>query len=301
LHARAGTRLGDSVGVRITDSTGHPLSDVPVRWTAIDGTVEAAAERTDSLGVARARWTLGARTGAQRIRAYVGGPMSRVAPTVVTATALAGVPASITVLSGDRQHAPAGAALPKAIVLRALDANGNGASDVPVVLSLSGGAVPDTELVTDSAGFVRTHWTMGHSAGDYTLAVHVDGIKKLLKLGAHATPAKPANLSFDDVAAGESHARPRMKRLFALVTDIYGNPVADAPVSLSAKSGTITPSRAVTDAKGRVTLTWMLGEKTGDQSLSGVVRGTDVRGAYLTQVLQSGAPKSPPAKQRKKG
>jgi len=84
------------------------------------------------------------------------------------------------------------------------------------------------------------------------------------------------------------------------VTDIYGNPVADAPVSLSVKSGTITPARAVTDAKGRVALTWMLGGKTGDQSLSGVVRGTDVRGAYLTQVTQSGAPKAAPTKQRKK-
>jgi len=129
--------------------------------------------------------------------------------------------------------------------------------------------------------------------------VHVDGIKKLLKLGAHATPSSPANLSFDDAPAGESH-RPRVKRLYALVTDIYGNPVADAPVSLSVKSGTITPTRAVTDAKGRVALTWMLGEKTGDQSLSGVVRGTDVRGAYLTQVTQSGAPRSAPTKQHKK-
>ena len=299
LHARTGMLLGDSVGVRISDSTGHPLSDVPVRWTAIDGTVEATAERTDSLGVARVRWTLGTRTGTQRIRAYIGGPMSRVSPIVVAAQVLAGTPAAIAVVSGDRQHAPAGAALPQTIVLRALDANGNGASDVPVVLSLSGGTVADTELVTDSAGFARTRWTMGHSSGDYTLAVHVDGIKKLLKLGAHATPSSPANLSFDDAPAGESH-RPRMKRLYALVTDIYGNPVADAPVSLSVKSGTITPTRAVTDAKGRVALTWMLGEKTGDQSLSGVVRGTDVRGAYLTQVTQSGAPRSAPTKQHKK-
>ena len=297
LRARAGVLLADSVGVRVTDSTGHALDDVPVRWTAMDGSIEAVAPRTDSLGIARARWTLASRTGTQRLRAYVGGSTSRIAPVTVVATSLAGAPASIVVVSGDRQRAAAGAVLPKPVVLRAFDANGNAAADVPVMISLSGGAVPDTELVTDSAGFARTHWTMGHSAGDYSLAVHVEGIKKLLKVGARATPAAPANLSFDD-ATGQKGSRPRVKRLFALVTDIYGNPVSDAPVNLSVKSGAITPARAVTDAKGRIAVTWVLGAKTGDQSLSGVVRGTDVRGAYLTQVTQSGTPKTTTNKTR---
>jgi hypothetical protein len=300
LRARAGVLLADSVGVRLTDSTGHALGDVPVRWTAIDGSVEAVAPRTDSLGIARARWTLASKTGTQRLRAYVGGTISRVAPVTVVATSLPGAPAIIVVVSGDRQRSAAGTALPKPVVLRALDANGNGAADVPVMISLSGGAVPDTELVTDSAGFAKTRWTLGHSAGDYSLAVHVEGIKRLLKVGARATPAAPANLSFDDAPAGEKSSRLRVKRLFALVTDIYGNPVSDAPVNLSVKSGAITPARAVTDAKGRVAVTWVLGAKTGDQALSGIVRGTDVRGAYLTQVMQSGAPKATTTKPRRK-
>jgi hypothetical protein len=298
LRARAGVLLADSVGVRVTDSSGHALGDLPVRWTAIDGSVDAAAPRTDSLGIARAHWTLASKTGTQRLRAYVGGANSRVAPVTVAATALPGAPATIFVVSGDRQHTAAGAVLPKSVVLRALDANGNGAADVPVMLSLSGGAVPDTDLVTDTAGFARTRWTLGHAAGDYWLAVHVDGIKKLLKVAARATPAAPANLSFDDAQTGEKTSRPRVKRLHALVTDIYGNPVPDAPVNLTVKSGAITPARAVTDAKGRIALTWVLGAKTGDQALNGIVRGTDVTGAYLTQVTQSGAPKTNSTKTR---
>jgi hypothetical protein len=74
------------------------------------------------------------------------------------------------------------------------------------------------------------------------------------------------------------------KRLYALVTDIYGNPVPDAKVSFSVKSGTVTPTRAVSDAKGRAALTWKLGSKAGEQTLKGVVRGTDVAGEYITQV-----------------
>src|SRR5207244_5275117 len=63
LRARAGGALGDSVGVRITDSSGRALVGVPVRWTAVDGAVAGRGLRTDSTGIARARWTLAARTG----------------------------------------------------------------------------------------------------------------------------------------------------------------------------------------------------------------------------------------------
>src|ERR1700692_2267140 len=134
---------------------------------------------------------------------------------------------------------------------------------------------------------------MGHSAGDYSLAVSVEGVKKLLKVVAHATPAAAANLAVDDVP-GDKHSRetPKSKRLYALVTDVYGNPVPDAKVSFSVKSGTVTPTRAVSDTKGRAELTWKLGSKAGEQTLKGVVKGTDVAGEYVTQV----GPREPLAK-----
>jgi hypothetical protein len=126
---------------------------------------------------------------------------------------------------------------------------------------------------------------MGRSAGDYSLAVHVDGVKKLVKLVAHATPAAAANLAFDD-APGQSLSREsgKRKRLLALVTDVYGNPVADARVYFSVKSGTVTPARAVSDSRGHAVVTWKLGSKPGEQTLVGTVRGTDVTGEYVTLV-----------------
>ena len=300
VRARAGVLLDDSIGVRVADSTGRALPDVPVRWTALDGVVEAGAARTDSLGISRAKWTLTNKTGTQRLRASVGASDSRIPPITIVATALPGAAASIVAVSGDRQSVAAGAALPKALVFRALDANGNGAADVLLMLSLSGGAVPDTELVTDSLGFAKTQWTVGRSAGDYTIAIHVDGIKQLLKLTARAKPAAPANLSFDDAPAPSPAAskvlRPRTKRLYAIVTDVYGNPVAEVPVSFSVKAGAVMPARAVTDARGRVALSWMMGASTSEQTLRGSVRGTDVTGAYVTQVTQAGSLKAAPPK-----
>ncbi len=287
LSGQAGDLLPDTVAIRVTDSAGSVLADVPVRWTAVDGgSVESISARTDSLGVASARWTLSKKTGMQRLRAQVGGASAAgVPPVTIDATALAGAASAIVVVSGDGQRAAAGAQLPRSIVIRVVDANGASVVGAALSLAPSGGSLSDSALVTDSTGTARTRWTMGHSAGDYTLAVHLEGLKKLLKIAAHATPAAPANLAFDDMP-GEKRSREsvKVKKLFALVTDVYGNPVPEARVNFSVKSGTVTPSRAVSDARGRAALTWKLGSKTGEQTLSGVVRGSDVTGEYVTEV-----------------
>jgi hypothetical protein len=60
--------------------------------------------------------------------------------------------------------------------------------------------------------------------------------------------------------------------------------VPDVRVNFSVKSGTVTPARAVSDGKGRAAVIWKLGSKLGEQTLIGVVRGTDVVGEYVAQV-----------------
>src|SRR5689334_155954 len=296
LSAQAGEQLPDSVGIRVTDSAGRVLPDVPVRWAALDGgMISDASTRTDSLGVARTRWMLARKTGTQRLRAQIGlGAGLGIAPVTITATALAGAPATLVAVSGDNQKAPAGSKLAKPLVFRVADENGSGVNGAVLSLSASGGEVADTSLTTDSSGVARTSWVLGHSSGDYTLGIHVEGVKKLLKVTAKATPAAAANLAFDDVPADRKQRESgKVKRLYALVTDVYGNPVPDARVNFSVKSGVVTPSRAVSDVKGRAALTWKLGSKSGEQTLKGIVHGTDVTGEYLVQV---GPPRDPVAK-----
>jgi adhesin/invasin len=298
LRGHAGDTLSDSLAIRVTDSTGRALPDVPVRWATVDGgSVEGLAPRTDSLGMAAARWVLSKKTGTQRLRAQVGaGPGLGIAPISISALALAGAADRILVIDGNNQRSAVSTALRKAVAIRVVDVAGNGVADVEVVLSPSAGTVPDTILKTDSLGNASIRWTMSRSAGAHTLAMHVPGLNTQPKLTAQATPGAAANLSFDDAPqTGDKSTRARSRRLFALVTDEYGNPVPDAPVTFSVKTGTVAPGRAVTDATGRAAVRWTLSAATGEQTLRGSVRGTDVRGAYVTQVgTPPPATKTPP-------
>jgi adhesin/invasin len=288
----AGHELPDTIAIRVSDSTGRALADVPVSWAALDGgRAEALDARTDSLGEARARWTLGAKAGTQRLRAQVGSGHGKTAvpPITLRASAQAGSAVGLVVVSGDAQRGIAGQQLPKSLILRVVDATGNGVADAELQLSPSEGSVPDTSIHTDSLGIARVHWTLGHAAGEHALAVHLDGMSKLLKLTAVARPAAPANLSFDDADSEGKHVKGR--HLVALVTDAYGNPVPDVRLSFSTRTGSVRPSRAVSDAKGRVLVSWTLGSRPGDQSLLGNVPGTDVRGSFLAP--GAGSPHTP--------
>src|ERR1700694_1700863 len=152
LTGRAGDQLPDSVAIRVTDSSGRVLPDVPVRWTLVDGgSVQAQSPRTDSLGVASARWTLAGKTGRQRLGAQIGVASGLgIPPVTINAAALAGAAAAIVVTSGDGQHAAAGAELPKSVVLRVVDGNGSAVAGAELTLAPAGGLVTDRAPHTDS-------------------------------------------------------------------------------------------------------------------------------------------------------
>jgi hypothetical protein len=294
--------LADPVQLRVTDSSGRVLPDVPVSWHALEGTAEPLAARTDSSGIARARWTLGPAAGTQRLRAQVGTPHGGAAipPVTIAATALAGAAARMVVVSGDRQHGTVGAPLRRPVVVRLLDAAGNGVADAALVVSAPCGSLLDTLVRTDSSGGAALRWTLGRSAGSCTLNVHADGVVKSLDVVAIAQPGAPANLGLDEPRGSPLEGGKR--KLVATVTDLYGNPVPNAKLGFTATGGRVSPSRAVTDDRGTVPLTWTPG--TG-AALSGVIAGTDVRETYAlhvgASVRQAGAPMAPSAPAKVKG
>ncbi len=288
LTAVVGDSVRDAVGVRLTDSTGRPLPDVPVTWAAQDGgRVADGATRTDSLGEARVRWTLGPRAGTQRLRALIGSGRG-VAPLELSATATAATARALAIAAGDDQRGAAGTRLKSKVVLRVTDASGNPTAGVAIALSPSAGSVPDSLVKTDAKGAATVEWTLGRAAGAQTLAAKVEGVATGVEVKATAVAGTPANIEFVDAPA-EGPPGKMLKGLQVAVTDVHGNPVADAPVTFTPKVGTTSPARVVTDAKGRARTSWTLAPKAGEQVLGAAVRGTDVRTALTIAAGGAGA------------
>lgn len=273
-----GGQVGDTlpVGIRVVDSLGMGLADVPVSWRAVDGgAVTTAASRTDSLGEARATWTLGPKAGRQRSRVQVGNPRT-MPPFTVSATASAGAPASVVVKSGDRQLGSVGAALKQPLVLRSVDRHGNPVPGAAVRLEPAAGKLADSSIVTDSAGQAKVLWTLGRAAGLQRMAIRLAGDTAETEATALARPGKPAKLAFAGPPETARAGRPLPKPLVVQVTDAYGNPLAGQTIIFKPSSGSVTPSRGLTDADGRTKVRWTLGPKSRKPELAGTVAGSSV-------------------------
>ena len=276
-----GLPIAEPVGIRLTDSAGRPLADVPVSWTTLDGgTIEGLTARTDSLGQARARWTLGDASGRQRAHAMIGSARA-MPPVVLTAAARPGVPTRVGIAAGDGQRSAAGATLAKPVVVQAFDAKDNPVPDAVLTISPLAGSVADSSVRTDSTGSATIRWTMGRMAGPHALSVKLAGGEKTVRVTATASSGAAENLSIERATPASRSAPSRDVKIVATVSDVYGNPVSGARVSLVAQSGTVSPSNAVSDAKGRVTGTWKLAAKGDEQTLRGTVKGTRTKGALV--------------------
>jgi hypothetical protein len=277
LTGQVGDTLGQPVRIRVTDSLGVALADLPVVWSTSDGgSLVSLGARTDSLGEARARWKLGPRAGRQRVQVQVGN--ARLMPIFTArATALAGAPASIALRSGEAQTGTVGMVLPRPIVVRALDRLGNPVSDVPLALLPKTGSVPDSAIRTDSTGQATVRWTLGRSLGQQRLTVRAEGASTTLEVGARARSGKPTKLEFLPLRAAGASSRSSARSLTVQLADDYGNPVAERTVRFRSASGSVSPPSAVTDAEGQARVRWTPARKAVKPSLLAEVPGTEAR------------------------
>jgi hypothetical protein len=273
----AGALIGDPITIRVTDSAGAALVDLPVTWAVGDGGLMAEYDaRTDSLGQARARWRLGKRAGLQAARALVGNPRTMPA-FVVTAVAHPGAPAAAQVVSGAGQTGDVGAELKKPVVLRVVDAAGNPVPGATLLARAATGSVSDTLPSSDSTGRVAVRWTLGRGAGAQHLRLRLEDADTTLTVAARARSLAPANLALESPAGSAPAGRPLTKPVVVLVTDAYGNPVADRTVRFAVRGGRAAPERVMTDAAGRAKTRWTLGTKPGEQSIEVSVPGLALR------------------------
>jgi hypothetical protein len=274
--ARAGDTLPGPVVVRVTDSLGRALADLPVGWNALDGgTLTAHAARTDSLGEAGALWKLGPKAGRQRARVQVGDART-MPPVTAVATAKPGAAASVRLMAGDRQLGSVKQELKAPVTVRAVDRHGNPVPGASLRLRAAAGVVADSTVRTGTAGQAKFAWTLGKAAGLQRLTIRLDGDTAEVEVTALARPGKAAGLAFVNPPKTGTSGRALSKPLVVQVTDAYGNPLAGQTVLFKASSGSVTPTRGLTDAEGRTRVRWTLGPKSRRPELAGTVAGTKV-------------------------
>ncbi len=181
-EAPAGSPVARVPAVRVDDAQGAPVPGVPVTFTVAAGGGRLGANPgqssvvvpTDGQGrAAPSAWTLGTRAGPanQTVRAEVDG----LPPRVFTATATAGPPAAVVVVSGGDQTGEVAAPLPVAPTVRVEDAWGNPVGGVSVLFDPTGGFARPSRATTDAAGRASTSWTLGPDAGAWALDAAVPG------------------------------------------------------------------------------------------------------------------------------
>ena len=296
--AVVGDTLPARVGVRVTDSTGRPLVDIPVSWSvgAADSIV-AMSERTDSLGESRARWLLGPREGEHRARVQIGG--TRAIPAYpITAIARPATAKNVIIRSGQAQRGVVGAAL-QPIVLRVVDRFENPVPGATVTISPAHGSVTDTVLATDSAGTVTVRWTLGGRIGTQKLAARVSGLPEAVDVTATASIGRASKASFASPSTTGITGKAMATPATVTITDAFGNPIVGAAVTFAAAGGSVSETKAKTDAKGRASTRWTFGTKIGAQTLTASVTGVPLRAtlaADVTTATKPAAAKTPAPK-----
>lgn len=174
-QAAVGTALDDSLVVRVLDRFGNPASGVEISWDADGGSVNPAAVSTGSDGRAATYRILGTSVGRQTTTASSVGLEG--SPVTFRSTAVPGSASELVRVSGDHQRGSPGAELADPLVVRLVDAQGNGVPNRAVswVVGAGGGSVAPVNSTTSDNGETSTTWTLG-AADTNTVNAVVSGV-----------------------------------------------------------------------------------------------------------------------------
>jgi hypothetical protein len=192
-------------------------------------------------------------------------------------------PAALRPILDAEVEGPVGSALPDSVGVRVVDVGGLPVSGVKVRFSveMGGGAITPAEVVTRADGSARAWWRLGPQAGKNALRVEAVGLPtvyltaKGVSAGGDDTRLIPVDGDDQDGIVGELLP----DEVSVRVVDRYGNPVSNAKVEwdfvdgvpggaagVAATSGS-NKAYVSSDASGESSVTWQLGETSGDQRL----------------------------------
>jgi len=206
-----------------------------------------------------------------------------------------GLPAALTIVSGNNQNGTVALPVADSLVVRVTDTESRPVEGVKVAFTpvLGGGdAVPDTG-VTDADGRTRTRWVLGTTAGAQRVQAKVIGSTAAGALTANfdATAlAAAADTIFIASGNGQSGAvgSTLADSLVVRVNDRFGNPVPGSIVAWAATGGgSVSPTSSATGATGLAATQRTLGTTAGPQGATATLAG--VKGSPVAFSMTAGA------------
>ena len=267
--APAGSVVPESLVVRVADVNGKPVAGRTVNWATSFGSVLPASSVSDANGLAGTSSTLAPTTGPQSVSVTTAGIPGSI---TFVGRGTAGAPTTLSKLLGDTQSGTAGTVLPESLVVRLVDANGNGVAGRTVTWTPSAGTVSPTSAVTNASGRAATSWTLGPNAGSQGVTVAAAGLTASFTATANAgVPGSIALVAGGNQSGTVGTVLP--ESLVVRVEDANGNGIAGRTVDWTTSFGSVAPPSSTTDANGLAATSWTLGTTAGAQSVTAASPG----------------------------
>jgi adhesin/invasin len=291
-----GATLPDPIVVAVKDADGNPVSGAAVTWvvTSGGGSVDPTTSTTDAAGQASTSWTLGSSVATNTVQAVVSG----VGSATFTATAAAGAPAQIRIISGNNQSGQVGIQLGADLVVSVEDGDGNAVAGATVTWQVTdgGGSVAPATSTTSASGQATTEWTLGPATGGQKVRASA-GAAGHVDFQATASAGAPSTLAIaTQPSATATVGVPLASQPVIQLRDATGNAVQQSGVSVTVAIATGpgrltgTASRT-TDANGQAAFTDLaITDGTGSHTLIFAASG-------YTSVVSSSITVTPPANQ----
>ena len=201
----------------------------------------------------------------------------------------------VQMVRGDDQVGPAGAALPDPLIVRLVDAGGNGIPNRAVlwVLRSGGGGVTPTTGTTDAEGYASAEWTLGSEPGLNSVEAQVPDVGSVIFT---ATVTGTPGTGSIELVAGDNQqvtAGTQVPTAPAVrVRDANGDPVEGVAVTfqVTGGGGEVSPGQQTTDENGIARVEWTLGDSPGTNTLE--ARADELTGSPVVFTAEGISPES---------
>lgn len=186
------------------------------------------------------------------------------------------VPDRVDILGGNDQADTIEATLPIPLRVRVIDARGRGIAGVGVTWNpvTAAGSVAPVASQTDASGQAQGLWTLGATAGEHFVSAAAGSAVAVFRATVRPgspTAAQDLRPGGDSALYGALLPWPRLIR----VVDRRGNPISGVTVhwSVTSGGGQLTPTSLQTDAAGRTSAAWRMGNVPGPNTAAVTVAG----------------------------